>query len=61
MFNAGTSNAYGLSDGGAIHIDHSTGYVEIAANVFHDIRAKVRFLTEILDDFRRFLDEIWRF
>ena len=40
MFNAGTSNAYGLSDGGAIHIDHSTGYVEIAANVFHDIRAK---------------------
>ena len=23
--------------------------------------AKVRFLTEILDDFRRFVDEIWRF
>jgi hypothetical protein len=26
--------------GGAIHIDHSTGYVEIGDNVFHDIRAK---------------------
>ena len=23
--------------------------------------SEVRFLTEILDDFRRFVDEIWRF
>ena len=26
-----------------------------------DQSGKVRFLTEILDDFRRFVDEIWRF
>ena len=26
-----------------------------------DAKGQVRFLTEILDDFRRFVDEIWRF
>ena len=25
------------------------------------LEGQVRFLTEILDDFRRFVDEIWRF
>ena len=33
-------NRYGLSDGGAIHIDHSTGYVEVLDNKVHDIRAQ---------------------
>ena len=26
-----------------------------------EVYSEVRFLTEILDDFRRFVDEIWRF
>ena len=29
--------------------------------LFTSIIRQVRFLTEILDDFRRFVDEIWRF
>ena len=33
---------------------------QMAASRFVAYR-EVRFLTEILDDFRRFVDEIWRF
>ena len=40
LFNLGTHNIFGLSDGGAIHIDNSTGYVELADNKVHDIRSQ---------------------
>ena len=37
--------------------EYSTGDVPY----FEERSVLVRFLTEILDDFRRFVDEIWRF
>jgi hypothetical protein len=40
LFNLGTHNTFGLSDGGAIHIDNSTGFVELADNKVHDIRSQ---------------------
>jgi hypothetical protein len=40
LFNLGTLNQYGLSDGGAIHIDNSTGLVAVTDNKVHDIRAQ---------------------
>ena len=40
LFNLGTHNSFGLSDGGAIHVDNSTGFVELADNKVHDIRAQ---------------------
>ena len=46
---------YNLQYQGIAHIFHTVGPTRpIEA-------ALVRFLTEILDDFRRFADEIWRF
>lgn len=40
LYNLGTLNQFGLSDGGAIHIDASTEFVEVVDNLVHDIRAQ---------------------
>jgi hypothetical protein len=41
LFDLGTHNRFGLSsDGGAVHVDNSTGFVELSNNKVHDIRAQ---------------------
>ena len=41
--------------------DRRTGELTLLKLFEVVIEGEVRFLTEILDDFRRFVDEIWRF
>ena len=53
------TQAYASTDEASVSLEYSE--LEEAQLAEEEAEKAVRFLTEILDDFRRFVDEIWLF
>ena len=52
---------YDIGEGDTVIVHLSSGWRPPWWLLLFTALELVRFLTEILDDFRRFVDEIWRF